>query len=261
MKRRPQAFTLIELLVVISIIALLIGILLPTLGAAREAARNSQCLSAIRQIGIASANYSADNKGFLFRTAWNLNGAVPPNPPASSGSNPLVVWHDGALDYYIPKNVSATEADTTTVYTCPSANAELTTIQFPNTYGTNQKIHAKVDDTAPQDVFTRSDDVFRPSEVISIADTAQASGVGTVAGWIDSTWDGQFDVITDSDRPIVEFNNGFQDFSLNVDDNLVGYIPRYRHNGQNGINSNFVDGHAESTGYGDLRYRNISNAY
>ena len=58
-----RGFTLIELLVVISIIALLIAILLPALGAARASARDSQSLSNVRQIGsIAMTAYLADRK-------------------------------------------------------------------------------------------------------------------------------------------------------------------------------------------------------
>ncbi len=59
-----NGFTLIELLVVISIIALLIGILLPALGAARESARNAVCKSNQRQIGIAWTVYADSFKEF-----------------------------------------------------------------------------------------------------------------------------------------------------------------------------------------------------
>lgn len=59
---RIHAFTLVELLVVISIIALLIGILLPALGAARKTARGSQNLSNLRQIAIGFNAYAAERK-------------------------------------------------------------------------------------------------------------------------------------------------------------------------------------------------------
>jgi len=62
---RPRGFTLIELLVVIAIIALLISILLPSLAGARELAKQAKCLSNLKQMGHAMAQYFLDNNDWF----------------------------------------------------------------------------------------------------------------------------------------------------------------------------------------------------
>jgi prepilin-type N-terminal cleavage/methylation domain-containing protein len=73
--RRAHAFSLVELLVVIGIIAILLGILLPTLQRARAASRRTICLTNLRQIGAAIHMYANDN-----------NGCIPFGPAAGPSS-------------------------------------------------------------------------------------------------------------------------------------------------------------------------------
>src|SRR4051812_27576549 len=82
--RKEQSFTLVELLVVIAIIAILMGVLLPTLRGVRRQAMQVQCASNMRQIAMAIMTYNRSNKDHLLIS--NVDVGVTP---------PITVYPDG----------------------------------------------------------------------------------------------------------------------------------------------------------------------
>ncbi|MEM6392271.1 MAG: DUF1559 domain-containing protein [Planctomycetota bacterium] len=123
-----HAFTLVELLVVISIVALLIGILLPVLGGARESAQRTVCASNQRQIGVAMVAYANDHAG-AFPPYRNSQG-----PLADVVAEPIFLYRLGVADVSGPTDIEPSNHGLLhtgdylpgpDVYYCPTQDGEL----------------------------------------------------------------------------------------------------------------------------------------
>ncbi len=222
--RRP-GFTLIELLVVISIIALLIGILLPALGAARRTARGLRCLSMIRQFGVANELYVVDFEG------WYVPLEVDQDPDA--GSVDKLQWYRNRIwvTYTGQDELVGATFGWKDGFICPEATLALEDGALFYAYGMNDT------DVMPFGLFltaTGSDNNIRghyqpymsdPSSVVSMADGLdwQINGSQSKAdpewAWNDLREDAIFPAVTS------------------------GGVMAYRHSGDT-ANTLYFDGHA-----------------
>ncbi len=127
-RRRPLGFTLIELLVVIALIAVLIGLLLPAVQSAREAARRIHCANNVKQLGLAVFHYEGAaggmppsaliarlRSGALWTSDWGIFARLLPHLEQSSIYNAL------NLDarYGDPANLTGT-GQVVGAFLCPS---------------------------------------------------------------------------------------------------------------------------------------------
>jgi prepilin-type N-terminal cleavage/methylation domain-containing protein len=127
-ERKEHGFTLIELLVVISIIALLLSVLVPSLRKAKEQARNAACKNNLRQLAVGVITYAADNGGRTMETPlmWGEINRYPTfllvnktsNDPKFQGK-----WNVHLINPYV-NSAWTEEKKIGGVFICPCANRE-----------------------------------------------------------------------------------------------------------------------------------------
>jgi prepilin-type N-terminal cleavage/methylation domain-containing protein len=124
---RRRGFTLVELLVVIAVIALLIGLLLPAVQKAREAAARTQCLNNLKQLGLAAIHYADDHAAHLPPFTYTPPGAESPGVswgvlilPYIEQDAAYKTWNLN-LSYY--DQSSQARLNLLDIYFCPSRRA------------------------------------------------------------------------------------------------------------------------------------------
>lgn len=183
--KRFKAFTLIELLVVISIIALLMSIMMPALGKARQLAKNTICKTNLKQIGYAVALYAQDNNNSVVvswtssnYSAWASNPDRNTSDPDQNNFAGFLSSYVGGKDGEVEGGLSSVSGKSQKIWKCPSYKRDpAATYQGNWSYGMNrhlsfsdQKLTAYSTKDRSKIEAMRMDRIKMPDNKILVAD-------------------------------------------------------------------------------------------
>jgi prepilin-type processing-associated H-X9-DG protein/prepilin-type N-terminal cleavage/methylation domain-containing protein len=239
-----RAFGLVELLIVMSIIALLIALLLPTVRNARQEAMGLKCLSQMRQLAAAASMYSYENRGWL-ASSDTVGPLYPQNFtdqtgakifPVVDATHTWVGWVDGGPSAVALQNGTLWKyLRTAQVYKCPA--------DFNEYRNRSYSMNAYLCSGTPTGVASyfnvqKVSQIRNASEAIAFAEESAS----TVAAGSQNQWN----------------LNGWQEYPMSADsipalatkDMWVDAVASWH---RHGANFAFVDGHAEYWRFSDPR--------
>ena len=237
-----RAFTLIELLVVISIVALLVGILLPALGAARRSAQTLKCMSQVRQLEMAHYAYINDHDG------WLINAGLPHGTVAPNGQ---IAWINSLEPYYSEKMVLRSPVDESPYWDEPSPYVPGGGTYRLTSYGINSFL-ADVNQNGKNplggEAYNRLDRVLQPTKCVHLMIMAFEGEFATADHPHPEQWDafgtgGEIVAKIANEQVQIDAHGGVADT----------YDAR--------SNYGYLDGHAETDAFGDVFRNETDNRF
>jgi len=240
--KRCGGFTLVELLVVISIIALLLAILLPSLQKARESARTVVCRTQIGQMTLAASLYSTENSDKMVCYQRSID-----TTHAFVWANDICpyIGNVGGAKGMQSSSWTTNQDKVLKLFTCPSQRQKLNGLNWWVRYGMSLYVGSRpIDPSKGDHRYYKSMQIKRPQEKILFGDTTDNTNRNVTAKY-------QVYIFRMWSNPTGWYWRHYFSLSTEGSPGMVFIPPADRHRDSN---FSFVDGHVQKMLYKDVQF-------